>query len=258
MNILVSVANVTEDLLKRLTLLHVGIEVSYFSYPWNLDKANLATEIANHQAMLQDFPLEKSLHGAFYDLNPIARDNKLVEVCDYRIQQSLEIAAKLGTKKVVFHTNFIPSTKTDYLSFWIEKQVLFWQKYLSFIEREGITILLENTREENAHHILPIVKTLQNPFVKICYDTGHSHCFTTSKEKPATWVANYQEELSYIHLHSNHGETDEHIAFTEGTVDFTDFWENLALFPQFPDIVIEVKTKKAFEKSLKALRERFI
>lgn len=252
--ILVSVENMTEQVLANLTAQQVGIELSYFSYPWVLDKENLQEEIQQHKDLLQDFSLPKSMHGAFYDLNPVARDSKLIEVCDFRIKQSLEIANELQMKKVVFHTNFIPSTKRNYQDFWIEKQVVFWEKYVPFLQEKGIVILLENTREENTSYILPIINAINSPNVRICYDTGHSHCFTESKEKPATWVENYQEALTYIHLHSNHGITDEHIAFTDGNIDFAGFFEAISALQNVPDIIIEVKTQVDFYKSLGALK----
>lgn len=256
--ILVSVANMTEEVLTNLTAQKVGIELSYFSYPWVLDKENLQEEVQQHKRLLQNFALPKSMHGAFYDLNPVARDSKVVAVCDFRVQQSLDIANELQMKKVVFHTNFIPSTKENYLAFWIEKQVFFWEKYIPFLQENNIVVLLENTREENASYILPIINALNSPYFRICYDTGHSHCFTESKEKPVKWVENYQEALTYIHLHSNHGITDEHIAFTEGNIDFSGFFEAISALHNVPDIIIEVKTQADYLTSLKALRNYYI
>lgn len=255
-NILVSVESISEKLLADLSEQKVGVELSYFAYPWNLDKANLKEEIQRHKDLLQGFLLPKSMHGAFYDLNPIARDSKVVEVCAFRVGQSLEIAAELGMKKVVFHTNFIPSTRRGYKEFWIEKQVLFWEKQAKIAEEIGILMLLENTQEEDATYIQGIVNAIQSPCVKICYDTGHSHCFTQSKIMPSKWVEIYQENLAYIHLHSNHGQTDEHIAFTEGTVNFEGFFEVVEKLNNIPDIIIEVKTKESYLSSLAALRSR--
>lgn len=254
-NILVSVANMTEKLLEDLATNNVGIELSHFSYPWVLDRPTLKEEIQQHKSLLQHFSQPKSMHGAFYDLNPVARDSKIVEVCQFRVQQSLEIAAELEMKKVVFHTNFIPSTKRNYLDYWIEKQVEFWIQYVPFLEANKILILLENTREENTSYILPIIQAINNPYVKICYDTGHSHCFTDSKEIPCKWVEGYQENLAYIHLHSNHGYTDEHIAYTNGNEDFTGFFEAVASLSNTPDIIIEVKAKEDYLISLAALRK---
>jgi sugar phosphate isomerase/epimerase len=58
----------------------------------------------------------------------------------------------------------------------------------------------------------------------------------------------------YIHLHSNHGFTDEHIAFTKGTQDFDKFFDLLNSLKDKPLIVIEVKKREDFLESVEALQ----
>lgn len=250
----VSVENISEDLLRSLEERKIGLELSYFAKPDNLEPENISAKIAEYQSLLSGFSGAISMHGAFTDLNPTSRDPKLLEVCDFRIRESLEIAAKLKLSKVVFHPNFFPSTRSGYREYWIEKQILFWEKYLPFLTSERITIFLENTREENAEHILPIVKQLNSPFARICYDTGHSNCFTVSKIPPAEWVKAYGEHLGYIHLHSNHGFTDDHIAYTKGNVNFEGFFEAVNALKNVPEMIIEVKSREEYEISLRELR----
>lgn len=254
-SILVSVAEVNEALLEELVRANVGIEISYFSNPLVLEKANLAEEITRHYHLLKDFPLPKTIHGAFYDLNPTARDPKILEVCRFRILQSLEIAAEFGMKKIVFHTNYIHSNHSEYKKFWINKQISFWQEFIPTLEKWDICIYLENTREENPDYIYQIIKGLNSKYFSICYDTGHSHCFTESKISPVEWVNAYQNELGYIHLHSNFGKTDDHIAFTKGSVNFEGFFEKLSTLESNPYIIIEVKKREDYVLSLAALRQ---
>ena len=92
--------------------------------------------------------------------------------------------------------------------------------------------------------------------MKICYDTGHSNCFTTSKVSPVEWVKEYGDALGYIHLHSNHGYTDNHIAFTKGNVNFEGFFEAVNQLSHSPEMIIEVKEREEFAISLAALRQR--
>jgi len=60
-----------------------------------------------------------------------------------------------------------------------------------------------------------------------------------------------------IHLHSNYGIVDDHTFFRNGTVDFTDFFEQLSYLQQLPIIVAEVKTKENAELSIAELRKIF-
>lgn len=252
--LLVSVAAVDEALLSRLVDDNIGLELSHFANPYVLEKNNLQEDIRYHQELLNGFTLPKSMHGAFYDLIPTARDPKIVEVCYFRVMQSLEIAAALGMKKVVFHTNYIHSNYSDYKNVWTHKQIQFWEKLIPTLSATGISIYLENTQEENATYIQGVIEGLNHPQIKVCYDTGHSHCFTQSKLPPAQWVDIYGNNLGYIHLHSNHGLLDEHIAFTKGTVNFEGFFERVQALASCPDIIIEVKQREAYQLSLAAIR----
>lgn len=256
-HILVSVENVTPALLENLAAQGIGIELSNFANPHLLDSGDLGNAIAQHKEMLRGFPLPITMHGAFYDLNPAARDPKIVEVCYSRCFQSLEIAQQLDIHKVVFHTNYVHSNHTDYKERWTEKQVAFWEKLLPSLEQSGTTIYLENTREENASYIKGIIDGINNPHVSICYDTGHSHCFTDSKIRPVEWVNAYQHRLGYVHLHSNHGRFDEHIAFSKGSVDFDGFFEAFKSLSPMPYLIIEVKKREDFLVSVEDLKGIF-
>lgn len=251
----VSVADINESLLERMAKEKVGLELSFFAYPENLEEKVLDIHLKRYQKLLKDFPEKLSMHGAFYDLNPTAREPKIVEVTKQRIIQSLDIAQELGINLLVFHANYFPSKRQGYKSFWIEKQYEFWQNIIPEIEKRKQSIFIENIREEDASYLKAILEKLNHPQIKTCYDTGHSFCFTESKLSPDKWVKTYGNHLGYIHLHSNHGELDEHLAFTKGTQNFDAFFEELQKLEQQPHLIIEVKSKEDFWISLERLRE---
>jgi len=256
-NILVSAAAHTPNILASFAKAGVGIELSHFAYPETLDHPDLDRQVAEAREYLQDFPHDISMHGAFYDLNLTARDSRIRAACHYRIDQSLEIARQLKIDKVVFHSNYIHSRARNYKQIWTKKQIDFWQSKIATLEKYGIAIFIENTREEDASYISGILSGLNHPLVKTCYDTGHSHCFTRSKIRPVEWAKHYQEQLGYIHLHSNNGLADQHIPYTEGTEDFTGFFDAVRAINPMPHIIIEVKTKESYERSLEALKKEF-
>lgn len=255
--ILVSVEQVSLPMLESLRAQQVGIELSCFANPKLLDSPELDAQVVRHSEMLADFELPITMHGAFYDLNPVARDPKILDVCRMRINQSLEIAQRLGIHKVVFHANYVHSNHTQYQQHWTDKQAAFWSEFIPTLEASDISIYLENTREENASYIDGVVRSIGHRLVSICYDTGHNHCFTDSKISPVHWLKTYESRLGYVHLHSNHGQFDEHIAYTKGTVDFNGFWEAFTVMEPMPYLIIEVKQREDFLESIAALRQRF-
>ena len=54
--LLVSVAEVTPEVLARLAAQGVGVELSYFSYPSNLEEENLAIAIPHYNCLLYTSP----------------------------------------------------------------------------------------------------------------------------------------------------------------------------------------------------------
>lgn len=252
-NILVSVETVTEQILESFEEKKIGLELSYFSLPWNLEKDNLKKELKRHQLLLKNFNQDTSLHGAFYGLNPTARDQMLLDVCKFRTQQSIDIATELEMDKIVFHANYIHSNKIGYKDIWIDKQVAFWSQFIPVLEQRGISIFIENTREENASYIATILSKLDHPQIKTCYDTGHSSCFTNSKLHVNKWVKDYGEHLGYIHLHSNDAQQDQHIAFHKGKQDFTGFFDEVQKLETLPHLIVEVKSRESYLETMAEL-----
>lgn len=252
-NILVSVETINEKILESFEEKQIGLELSYFSLPWNLVEENLKKELRRHQQLLKDFKQDTSLHGAFYGLNPTARDNMLLDVCRFRVQQSIDIATELQMDKIVFHANYIHSNKTGYKEIWIDKQVEFWSSFIPVLERRGISIFIENTREENASYIASLLSKIDHPKISTCYDTGHSSCFTHSKLHVNEWVKGYGKHLGYIHLHSNDAQQDQHIAFHKGKQDFTGFFDEVQKLETLPHLIVEVKSRESYLESFEEL-----
>lgn len=251
MPLLASTLQFDQAVRERFEALGLGVELSGFSLPEFLDERALPLAIQVAKKWLSGFRLPVSMHGAFVQLQPVGRDPWLVDVCRRRLLQSLEIAHELGIGRVVFHPNY--RTGTDY-AVWLEGQLRFWEGIVPAAERYGIIALLENTVEGDPHYLTDIVRHFQNPHLSVCFDTGHTHCFTSERLPLKAWVQGLGADLSHIHLHSNHGLADEHLAFDQGTLSFEGFWEGVAALDAEPWIVIETKTRSAFEASLQAYR----
>jgi len=235
----------------------IGVELSAFSMPQFLDERALPQAIRHAEHLLKDFNLPVSMHGAFYNLQVMARDPWLVDVVFKRLLQSMEIANRLGVEYVVVHSNYVPYRIPNYKQKWLEKHIDFWSKLVPYAEQYGVKLMIENTQEPDASYIGGIVKALNHPNFKVCLDTGHTHCFTKSGIPVRDWVRDYGEHLGYIHLHSNHGDKDAHIAYTDGNMDFGGFFEALDTLPEYPQMIIEVKSKEALERSYEALKLQY-
>ncbi len=55
----------------------------------------------------------------------------------------------------------------------------------------------------------------------ICIDTGHAHMSHDAGREPVTnYLERYAGQLEHVHLHDNHGASDEHLLPGEGTIDW--------------------------------------
>ena len=78
--------------------------------------------------------------------------------------------------------------------------------------------MLENVYEEDPEDIRVILDRLSNPNVGFCLDCGHLSAFGNAE--PKAWLASLGPYIEQLHLHDNHGDTDEHLAMGLGTFDF--------------------------------------
>lgn len=252
--ILASVKDFTHEIAEKLNHLGIGVELSEFSLPENLYPDELKRRMLRVYEALKDFKGRVTMHGVFYNMQIMARDPWIVEVCYKRMMQSLEIADTLGARRIVFHANYIPFSDAGHRERFLQAHLNYWPRLLGKAEEYGIQLLLENTQEPDASYITDILDAIDSPYLYGLLDTGHTNCFTDSNIPLDEWVRGFGKHLAYVHLHSNHGVKDEHIAYMDGNQDFSKFFPALDALPQYPWIIIEVKSREAFERSVEGLQ----
>jgi sugar phosphate isomerase/epimerase len=92
-------------------------------------------------------------------------------------------------------------------------------------------------------------------FLGFCFDTGHACIYC--KENQLVYAERYNERLYMIHVHDNHGETDEHLIPFEGHVDWEGFTKVLAHSPYSLPILIESQCSKETEDDSTWLEKAF-
>ena len=121
---------------------HLGFEYNDFFMPNTLDDADKLENIIREYSNLH-LPEYTTLHGAFFDVIPFSVDAKIKEIADLRIEQSIQVAKRLGAKAVVFHTNYNPFLNSeDYVKTWIQINIAYWKDVLK--KHPDINIYLEN------------------------------------------------------------------------------------------------------------------
>ena len=155
------------------------------------------------------------VHGPFTELIPCAIDERARELAMKRHMESVEVCRKLGVRKLILHSGWIPSM---YFPSWqVEKSVEYW-KELVVKAGKDFTICVENVFEAEPDTLIEIIDGAGDPRLKICLDVGHANAVKVTGTVEE-WIEKMGERIGHFHLHNNDGGSDSHGELTDGALD---------------------------------------
>ena len=203
----------------------------------NVDDAFYTAPMTDVRSLVSDIRAQiegadmfvSQVHGPWtwppiYDADADARAVRLEQM-----KRAVELAALLGSPYLVIHP-LMPFACRDVL---LHKEqeahdinAQFMRALLPHAREHGITVCLENMPMKalalaSPSAILRFVKEIDDPFFKICLDTGHTTM--VSDGSVADTVYMLRDELRVLHVHDNGGEHDEHRLPGEGIIDWQAF-----------------------------------
>jgi len=218
----------------------IGIEVQAFYHPDALSSEELIDKTIGLVSGLQ--PL--SIHGPFGDLNPGSFDSLVRETARQRIQEGLDVAARLNAEHVVFHTGRVPRAGPE--CGWIERAIDFWGSFMRHVPQD-MNIYLENMLEEGPHIVAGIVDGVGASNLRANLDIGHAH--SNSCTPVLDWIPALGDRIGYVHMSDNHGTEDEHLGLGRGTIPMVAVCEALA--KASPDAIWAIEAEgEGVEQSL--------
>ena len=209
-NLRVCIGDVDDFEPKILNELSLGVELQDFVNPKLLD-GDLESRVVGYQEKLEEFRQDVSVHGPFLDLSPASPDKLISEVTRKRYLQAVDVALKLDASHLVLHSQHTTAIKDPKVKEKkVKRQLPFWKDVLEMISGEDIVIVLENVTEDDPLHLLNLVRSIDSPQLKICYDVGHS--LLHSSHDIESWVEVLKKYIEYVHIHWNAGDIDAHRA----------------------------------------------
>lgn len=168
-----------------------------------------------------------SVHIAQAAWDMAAEDKDLWRIALETGLASLRQCAELGARVVVVHPN---RDKAEYLEGTRDQDCERTKASIAVLAEEarrlGLKLALENMPSRNPARpatTIAEVKTFIAPHrdvMGICLDTGHTHA---SGLNLADEVRAAGADLLNIHIHDNHGQSDEHLRPGRGTIDWEAF-----------------------------------
>ncbi len=222
--------------------------------------------------MLKGEGLASSIHLPFVNIRPGSKDSKRIIEARDRLREAAELAASYEAEHLIGHPEFRPhhdsigaeqkggSTAPKKEEFhtpsesWLENSVNIWQEVLATANNSKL--YLENTADSSPEPVRALVAALP-PRAGICFDLGHwfyaaeGHAL---KNLPH-WLESYAPRLGHLHLHDNHGFSDEHLGMGDGLIDFDEFFNLLKEKGLKPTFTLEAHTLTALKQSLSYLKK---
>ena len=151
----------------------------------------------------------ENVHAMTDGLNMLWNDKVGGEQTLTELLTEIEDCSRYGVKTIVIHlTN---GKNPPAIS---EMGIARIEKMIALAERNKVQLAFENVSVSK--HLKYILDNYDSPYVGMCYDSGHEHCWTSDVD----WLGLYRKRIFAIHLHDNDGNKDAHLLPFEGTIDW--------------------------------------
>ncbi len=239
---------VTNSLAKEFNL---GFEYNDFFAPHILDDTESSDKVIKRYKSC-DLPVTTTLHGAFFDVLPFSVDEKIKEISMLRINQSLNLGRKMNVKAVVFHTNYNPFLNSlGYIEEWINVNTQIWRNILN--ENKDINIYLENMFDVSPVILKRLAENLsENENFGVCLDWAHA---SISGAEPQKWAEELSGFVKHIHINDNDLRSDLHLAWGDGKIDRSLFYNCYDKYFSEATVLIETTSLENKVKSLEQLKK---
>ena len=189
-----------------------------------------------------------TMHGVFFDIAMTSTDEIIRNRSRVLMNNSMEIAANLGVKGVVFHTGINPGLwNRSYLDGWLDTAATWLDKLAK--EYSHIDIYIENTFDKEPGVLTSLIDLLSHrKNVKLCLDYGHALLTDTEDEE---WVKQMAPYVGHVHLNDHDMKEDLHLAPGKGLVDFERFEDLMEEYEVDAQVLLELN---GAQEQLEALK----
>lgn len=203
--------------------------------------------------ILQRHNLACTLHAPFFDLAPGALDPHILAASREKLRRAFDLLQVFRPRSIVCHLQFEENKQGYKLGEWTTAALATWQQLLPKAARLKVPIMLENTYEKSPAVHQTILSQLNSPYAGFCLDVGHLLSFSGSPWQE--WLPTLSPWLGQLHLHDNHGDSDQHLAPGRGNFDFPGLFQFLRHHDLHPIITLEPHSREDLWRAFAYLEE---
>ena len=237
-----------DDSLKLSWEYNTFFEYNDFFYPAIYQSEGETRRRINIYKSLDRDMSRDTMHGVFFDIAMTSTDEIIRNRSRVLMNNSMEIAANLGVKGVVFHTGINPGLwNRSYLDGWLDTAATWLDKLAK--EYSHIEIYIENTFDTEPGVLTSLIDLLSHrKNVKLCLDYGHALLTDTEDEE---WVRQMAPYVGHVHLNDHDMKEDLHLAPGKGLVDFERFEDLMEEYEVDAQVLLELN---GAQEQLEALK----
>lgn len=237
-----------DDSLKLSWEYNTFFEYNDFFYPAIYQSEGETRRRINIYKSLDRDMSRDTMHGVFFDIAMTSTDEIIRNRSRVLMNNSMEIAANLGVKGVVFHTGINPGLwNRSYLDGWLDTAATWLDKLAK--EYSHIEIYIENTFDKEPGVLTSLIDLLSHrKNVKLCLDYGHALLTKTEDEE---WVRQMAPYVGHVHLNDHDMKEDLHLAPGKGLVDFERFEDLMEEYEVDAQVLLELN---GAQEQLEALK----
>lgn len=230
----------------------VLFEYNDFFHPEVLENAVAVEERIRAYCDMSRDRSRDTMHGAFFDVTVFSYDEKIREISFFRMQQSMEIANRLGLRAVIFHGNYLPFLKGGYYDEnWLKRTEEAVRRLAG--EFPETDIYIENMFEDSPELLGKLAERLQDvPSFGICLDYAHALLCSDSGE---VWFASLSPYIRHIHVNDHCFTGDVHFVPGDGMTDWKLFSRLKELYAPKATVLCEVSGLDAAKRGIAFLKK---
>ena len=187
------------------------------------------------------------------DLTDSIREASLLEMF-----HSLEVAAELGSRKVVLHPGHIGGLGVYVKEIALAHANNSLAAIIDHAQTLGLCVCLENMFPKCRAFVEPadFVEILQRfPDLKLTLDTGHANIGNPGGRRIQEFIEKFGQRIGHLHVSDNFGERDDHSPLGAGGIDFAKIVKALKKCGYDDTATLDIFSENRLE--LKKSRDRF-
>lgn len=253
--------NSTIDILEEIeTIARLGFDYVEIGIEWPEGTSEILIKKKNKiLKLLKEYNIPAIAHTTWW-INFGSQYESVRKAWISEAKKKVDIAKMLNIGKINFHfysDELVIKLYKNYRKSVLSKMIQSLKEVVSYAASKDIVVICENIPRKRELLGINEFEFIQHnvPGLKVHLDVGHAF-IENGMKGIKEYIEAFSKDIEHIHIHDNHGESDEHLPVGKGKIDWNKVVELLKKINYDKTITFEVFTsKKDAVKSREKIRK---